>query len=212
MKTNTNLLISAVFLLAAANCFGQPSISIQPADQTVNQSFNATFRAVASGTPPLTYQWFFGSNAIAGAITNVLIVTNAQLRSSMLRGWASRSSIVFPRSSRPSHAMTAAWLTSPPTLASHARQSRGSKVPEALAGGDSSFLRGHPSRARVTTPPSERLDVLVVGPGRPASPWLPSSKRPVPTFASSTASSTASTSRAPWPSNRAPWSSCAGLA
>jgi hypothetical protein len=78
MKTNTNLLISAVFLLAATNCFAQPSFSLQPADQTVNQSFNATFRTTGSGAPPLSYQWFFGSNAIAGAITNVLTVTNAQ--------------------------------------------------------------------------------------------------------------------------------------
>jgi hypothetical protein len=58
--------------------FAQPSVPVQPANQIVNQGFNATFRANGSGVPPLSYQWFFASNAIAGAVASVLTITNAQ--------------------------------------------------------------------------------------------------------------------------------------
>ena len=78
MKNKTYPAIAGMFVLATVSGFAQPSFSLQPADQIVNQSFNATFRTTGSGAPPLSYQWFFGSNAIAGAITNVLTVTNAQ--------------------------------------------------------------------------------------------------------------------------------------
>src|SRR5258707_354665 len=78
MKTNAHFPMFAVFLAAAVNSFAQPSISLQPTNQTANQSFNATFQAAGKGAPPLSYQWFFASNAIAGANTNVLTITNAR--------------------------------------------------------------------------------------------------------------------------------------
>ncbi|MEK7676247.1 MAG: hypothetical protein AAB676_10495 [Verrucomicrobiota bacterium] len=78
MKTNAKLLISAVFMAATLNSLGQPSLTVQPANQTANQGFSATFRAVAQGTAPLNYVWFFQSNAIPWATTNVLSITNAQ--------------------------------------------------------------------------------------------------------------------------------------
>jgi hypothetical protein len=78
MKNKTYRAIAGMFGLATMSSFAQPSFSLQPADQIVNLSFNASFRTAGSGTPPLSYQWFFASNAIAGAITNVLTVTNAQ--------------------------------------------------------------------------------------------------------------------------------------
>ncbi len=51
-----------------------PSITIQPANQTVTFGQMATFSVAASGTPPLAYQWLentgSGFNNIAGAISS----------------------------------------------------------------------------------------------------------------------------------------------
>src|ERR1700722_8535152 len=44
-----------------------PSITMQPANQTVNVGQMATFTVVATGTPPLTYQWQRNQVSIAGA-------------------------------------------------------------------------------------------------------------------------------------------------
>jgi hypothetical protein len=44
-----------------------PSITTQPANQTVNAGQTATFAVVATGTPPLSYQWQKNGAAIAGA-------------------------------------------------------------------------------------------------------------------------------------------------
>ena len=44
-----------------------PSITAQPANQTVNAGLTATFSVVASGTAPLTYQWQKNGSAITGA-------------------------------------------------------------------------------------------------------------------------------------------------
>lgn len=44
-----------------------PSIATQPANQTVTAGQTATFSVVATGTPPLTYQWQKNGSAISGA-------------------------------------------------------------------------------------------------------------------------------------------------
>jgi hypothetical protein len=44
-----------------------PTISTQPANQTVLAGATATFSVTATGTAPLTYQWKKGGTAIAGA-------------------------------------------------------------------------------------------------------------------------------------------------
>jgi GH25 family lysozyme M1 (1,4-beta-N-acetylmuramidase) len=55
-----------------------PSITTQPANQTVNQGQNATFSVVAAGTTPLSYQWTFNGANITGATASSLTITNAQ--------------------------------------------------------------------------------------------------------------------------------------
>jgi hypothetical protein len=47
-----------------------PTITTQPASQTVTVGQTATFSVVASGTAPLTYQWYKGGVAIAGATSS----------------------------------------------------------------------------------------------------------------------------------------------
>src|SRR5207302_558524 len=47
-----------------------PSITTQPANQTVTAGQTATFTVVAAGTPPLSYQWKKNGTAISGAASS----------------------------------------------------------------------------------------------------------------------------------------------
>ena len=55
-----------------------PSITKQPSDQNVDQGQNVTFAVTATGTAPLTYNWFFNGKVIAGATLPTLSLQNAQ--------------------------------------------------------------------------------------------------------------------------------------
>jgi hypothetical protein len=55
-----------------------PSLITQPQSQTVTRGSNATFSVTASGTPPLSYQWRFNGNNIAGATAPTLNLFNVQ--------------------------------------------------------------------------------------------------------------------------------------
>jgi hypothetical protein len=48
----------------------RPSVIKEPADQTAQTGYKATFSVVAKGTDPLTYQWRRGGAAIAGATSS----------------------------------------------------------------------------------------------------------------------------------------------
>jgi hypothetical protein len=56
-----------------------PTISTQPTNQTVVAGANALFSAIASGTAPLAYQWWFNATNSVGNDTNMLSLENAQL-------------------------------------------------------------------------------------------------------------------------------------
>jgi type II secretory pathway component GspD/PulD (secretin) len=58
---------SATSSVAALTVVFPPSITAQPASQTVVSGNNTTFSVTAGGTPPLNYQWYFNGSAIAGA-------------------------------------------------------------------------------------------------------------------------------------------------
>ena len=47
-----------------------PTITSQPASQTINAGQTATFSVTASGTAPLSYQWFQNGTAIGGATSS----------------------------------------------------------------------------------------------------------------------------------------------
>jgi hypothetical protein len=55
-----------------------PAITTQPQDQNVNQTSNAVFSVVATGTPAPAYQWRFNSTPISGATASSYTVANAQ--------------------------------------------------------------------------------------------------------------------------------------
>lgn len=55
-----------------------PVISVQPQSQTVSSGSRVEFVVEAAGDPPLSYQWFKGSQAIAGAAANRFEIAAAQ--------------------------------------------------------------------------------------------------------------------------------------
>ncbi|HWX18666.1 MAG TPA: immunoglobulin domain-containing protein, partial [Candidatus Binatia bacterium] len=64
---------------SAGKCVGTipPIIVTQPTNQTRFSGSNATFVAVAAGSPTLSYQWFFNAtNFIAGATNSTLTLSN----------------------------------------------------------------------------------------------------------------------------------------
>jgi uncharacterized repeat protein (TIGR01451 family) len=56
-----------------------PSVAAQPTNQTVLAGGTAIFQVSASGTSPLTYQWWFHGTNSVGANTNILTLINAQV-------------------------------------------------------------------------------------------------------------------------------------
>ena len=55
------------------------SHSTQPTNVTVEETSNAVFTVVMSGTPPFYYQWYFNTNhLLAGATNSILTITNVQ--------------------------------------------------------------------------------------------------------------------------------------
>jgi hypothetical protein len=65
-----------------------PAITVQPTNQMVGVGTNAILAVTATGTPPLSYQWWDGTNLvknggqISGATSNVLTISNVQLTNS----------------------------------------------------------------------------------------------------------------------------------
>ena len=56
-----------------------PAIATQPSQSQTNlQGSTAAFSVVASGTPPLYYQWRFNSTNVSGAIMNTYARNNVQ--------------------------------------------------------------------------------------------------------------------------------------
>jgi len=53
-----------------------PVIVTQPISQVATQGSNATFSVVASGTPPLAYQWWFDNTPLPGATNSSLTLSN----------------------------------------------------------------------------------------------------------------------------------------
>ena len=74
--------VAAIYLAGSGGkCFTPtaPTITAQPTNQTVVVGQTAEFSVSASGTAPLSYQWWFGSNAIGGQTNWTLVLNNVQL-------------------------------------------------------------------------------------------------------------------------------------
>ncbi len=55
-----------------------PVIATQPQSQVVNAGVAASFSVTATGTPPLSYQWYFAGNIIPGATTATYSLPSVQ--------------------------------------------------------------------------------------------------------------------------------------
>ena len=55
-----------------------PAITSQPASQTVVTGGSALFGVIATGTAPLSYQWYKDGSLISGATTSSLSLSNVQ--------------------------------------------------------------------------------------------------------------------------------------
>src|SRR5262245_38446636 len=62
--------------LTVAN--GQPRIITHPSSQMANLGARVTFRVNATGTAPLSYQWYFDGLELASATNTSLVLTNVQ--------------------------------------------------------------------------------------------------------------------------------------
>jgi hypothetical protein len=76
----TNIYGSAISSNAVLTVLTQPpSITTQPTNLTVTLTSNATFSVIASGSPVLSYQWYFNGTNIIGATNTSLTLTNVRL-------------------------------------------------------------------------------------------------------------------------------------
>jgi hypothetical protein len=74
----TNSAGSITSAVAVLNVLLPPSILTLPQNATINAGDTANFNVLAAGSPPLTYQWKFNGNDLAGATSSNLSITNVQ--------------------------------------------------------------------------------------------------------------------------------------
>ena len=105
--------------LATLTVDGLPSIATQPANQTVNVGHTATFTVVATGAPPLSYQWQKNQVNIPGA-TSASYTTPAT--TSADNGTSFRVIVTNPVTSVTSNAATLTVYTGPSITTQPANQ------------------------------------------------------------------------------------------
>jgi hypothetical protein len=78
LVTATSISAGNLFNLAVASDLQVVINFVAPLIQTVQVGSQAFFSVSASGAPPLSYQWYFGTNALAGATNQHLALDNIQ--------------------------------------------------------------------------------------------------------------------------------------
>jgi len=73
-------LLIGVFLAMLCGASAQPAIAVQPQSRTNLVGTTAMFSVIATGTPPLSYQWVLNSlgNRLSGATNDTLVLPNVQ--------------------------------------------------------------------------------------------------------------------------------------
>ncbi len=69
---------ATLVIIVAGSSASPPTITGQPANQTVNQGQNATFNVTATGTAPLIYFWRKSTTLVRSGTSSSLTVSNAQ--------------------------------------------------------------------------------------------------------------------------------------
>ena len=78
MKALLLSLTAALVYLATSAEAASPAITVQPQSRTDNIGTTATFSVTATGTAPLSYQWFFNDSLLAGRTNSTLTLSNVQ--------------------------------------------------------------------------------------------------------------------------------------
>lgn len=78
-STNYEEFIDGTNPQVASSRLSAPAITGQPASQTKIQGSNAVFNVTASGSTPLSYQWYFNGNPIAGGNGASLILNSVDV-------------------------------------------------------------------------------------------------------------------------------------
>ncbi len=74
----SNLVGSVTSASVTLTVLNPPVITAQPSSLTVNPSANATFKVVATGAAPLTYQWYKDGSLLSGATAQSLVLSKVQ--------------------------------------------------------------------------------------------------------------------------------------
>jgi beta-galactosidase len=112
----TNNFPGATLCVSGTATTTPPTITTQPASETVVAGQTASFTVVASGTPPLTYQWFEDGNQIPGATSSSFTtpVTTAADNGSTFRVAVSNASNVTVNSNPATLTVTTATCSTVP--------------------------------------------------------------------------------------------------
>jgi len=78
MKPRTIFLGAGIIFATITTTFGQPTITRQPASQTASLFADAKYSLLATGDPPLGYQWWFKNAELPGRTSATLTITNVQ--------------------------------------------------------------------------------------------------------------------------------------
>jgi hypothetical protein len=89
-----------------------PSITTQPASQTITSGQTATFSVVASGTAPLSYQWLSNGTPVVAAISPTYTTPAATAV-----GSGTRFAVVVTNGTGTATSTTATLTVSAPTVA-----------------------------------------------------------------------------------------------
>ena len=68
---------NSAYVCCSAPTGSAPVITLAPTNQTIQYSSNAFFFVNATGTPPLTCHWYFGTNTVPGATNLTATISNA---------------------------------------------------------------------------------------------------------------------------------------
>jgi uncharacterized repeat protein (TIGR01451 family) len=109
----TNSASAVTSVVAQLTVLVPPSITLQPTNQTMVLGDNVTFQGGASGSSPLSYQWFFGATALSGATTPSLGLLNIQTNQA-----GNYSFVVTNGAGAATSAVAQLTVLVPPTIAS----------------------------------------------------------------------------------------------
>ncbi len=80
------IFLSCLMLCFATRTFAKPTITSQPADQSVSIGADVTFSLIASGVAPVSYQWRLDDLPLPNDTNRTLVLTNAGV--SMIGGYS----------------------------------------------------------------------------------------------------------------------------